>query len=81
MYRGEDGLKCAAGVFIGDDEYQENMEGKWWSTIAMEYGVPTQIRFLVADLQLLHDETAVDEWSVALRSLAQSYALTMPECV
>ena len=28
MYRGPDGLKCAAGHLIPDDEYDERMEGK-----------------------------------------------------
>ena len=34
MYRGPDGLKCAAGCFIADDEYDEGMERLDWGGIS-----------------------------------------------
>lgn len=57
-YRGENGAKCAGGIFIPDDEYSSDMEGKTVQNIEF-----FQLNFhfqmdLLGDLQRSHDNAA-----------------------
>ncbi len=66
MYRSPDGCKCAAGVFIDDDEYSSDLEGE---AAYFEGGKVKEIlvkkglvdRKLVNGLQYAHDDAATDE--------------------
>lgn len=53
-YRGAGGLMCAAGCFIGDDEYDERFEGANWYEIAARTGYHAHTE-LMAQLQDAHD--------------------------
>lgn len=70
-YRGNYGTKCAAGCFIGDDEYNKEMEGKSWDQLVYIGLVPSDHRFLIGCLQNVHDLYTVDEWPDQLKVLAQ----------
>lgn len=55
-YKTAEGLMCAAGCLIGDDEYDEKFEtaGSWRSVVENGYVSNTHL-YLITDLQDLHD--------------------------
>ena len=64
LYRGPDGLKCAAGHLIPDDEYDEKMEGGLlkgtyniiYNSLVNSYFLQKGANIdLLAGLQLVHD--------------------------
>jgi hypothetical protein len=76
-YRGECGMKCAAGALIPDEEYRAEFENQTVcdsqiSTLIKELGHDVN---LVRRLQRLHDNRDVNEWPQALRALATSEGL------
>lgn len=75
LYRGPNGLKCAAGVLIGDDEYHEDMENHSWNALAKDGLVPSEHKCLISILQNLHDFSLPNNWHYELTQLAQRFAL------
>jgi len=82
-YRGNDGMMCAAGCLIGDDEYNPLWEDKNWMALAKPLdeqdeddikrgfpGVSAHID-LIQDLQVVHDRCDVDRWREELIRVAQ----------
>lgn len=79
-YRTDEGLKCAVGCLITDEEYDPRMEGN--SIDFLIYGdlddppvAPSLSRFmehsqLLRDLQRIHDADDCDYWEENLRALA-----------
>ena len=62
-YRGPDGLKCAVGVLIPDEEYRESLEGL--SAENIPGNVPSLEgidRWVLRSAQYIHDHLPVDEW-------------------
>lgn len=55
-YRGRDGLKCAAGCLISDDEYDPKLENHAWQTLTREKLVPDCHSDLIEVLQAVHDQ-------------------------
>ena len=74
-YRGADGLECAAGCLIGDDEYTEEMENKGWFALTANKVVPKDHCRLICDLQTVHDGYYPEEWRMHLRQLALDHGL------
>ena len=82
-YRGKDGDMCAVGCLISDKAYDPEIEGhsvfhlRVQETLA-ESGVPTynRMKFLLADLQYLHDECSINLWKTDLQNLARHHNLT-----
>lgn len=75
MYRGANGLKCAAGILIDDNEYKDKMEGRSWIDL-VEFGiVPIRNFEFIRELQILHDSKSVYYWPDLLRLLAKKYKL------
>ena len=75
MYRNENGLKCAAGCFVADDEYWPKMEGGSWDSLAGA-GVVTDAHMdLIKHLQIVHDSYNPDLWRVQLSKLASIFNL------
>ena len=70
-YRGDNGLICAAGCFISDDEYGPEMEGKNWGSLS----TPQKHIELISDLQIIHDDCLVEDWESELVDLAKGYDL------
>lgn len=65
-YRGPNGEKCAAGIFITDDEYYPDMEGKVVNAIeCLGSKFRDSIDFL-RTLQRIHDTCAIDKAPVSL---------------
>lgn len=75
-YRSPDGLKCAAGCLIADEEYDLRWEDATWITLSRERGVvPSTHACLIEELQRIHDNVELDEWSYHLESLAKEHEL------
>lgn len=83
MYRGPNGLKCAAGCLIGDDEYTEKMDnnnaGTSWEGMVKRGEVPKAHAGLIQELQSLHDHTEPEEWAADLAELASDLGLNYSE--
>lgn len=74
-YRGPDGLKCAAGWLIADDEYADEMEGTSWPYIVDEFELPSEHQWLIGALQRVHDGFKVEDWPAGLLDVARSFML------
>jgi hypothetical protein len=74
MYRSPDGLKCAAGCLIGDDEYLSHWERRSWGFVSRVGGVTKHID-LISSLQSIHDDCEPSQWLVRLKELASSKEL------
>lgn len=72
-YRGLNGLKCAAGCLISDDEYKQDFEGCRWNDIA---GKGSNHFDLIRELQVLHDFYEPVYWREKLSFIANDFGLT-----
>lgn len=91
QYRNE-GLKCAAGCLIGDDEYEIEMDldgypaglkqginviGSSWDDLILRGLVPTTKHdCLIGQLQILHDGINPRNWHNNLKELAYVHNVT-----
>ena len=55
LYRTPEGLTCATGCLITDEEYSPEFEGLCWETIAPDFPRYAAYKHMIMDLQLLHD--------------------------
>ena len=69
VYRGENGLKCAAGCLMSDNEYKKNFENKRWQYLVEYNMVPNAHVQLIDSLQSLHDHYPVSIWEKELEQL------------
>jgi len=79
VYRGDNGLKCAAGCLIGDDEYNnELMEGFTWADMLdrLDAGIATKHNKLISKLQNIHDRIKCDLWLAHLQGVATAFELS-----
>lgn len=81
-YRSDDGLKCAAGCLISDDEYITGFDDDdetSWSDLIANYPdlVPSEHQELIVQLQIIHDFTEVNYWYDDLNRIAKSFNLKM----
>ena len=76
VYHGPRGLKCAAGCLISNQEYRPSWLDKTWEVLVEDGEVPPTHKFLIADLQRIHDNIPVKHWERHLRGLALEYCLT-----
>jgi hypothetical protein len=76
LYRTQDGLKCAVGCIIADDEYFYEMEGKSVRTVLPNS--TENIHFtLLLELQKIHDKPKFTAyWNNDLHELANSLGLS-----
>ena len=72
-YRGPMGLKCAAGILIDDEDYDTGMEGEMWLNLVSIYSIPDRHSGLIAQLQFIHDNIEIENWSSELKELASYY--------
>lgn len=92
MYRGENGAKCAFGIFIPDEQYRFDMEGKDAYGVMNNYPEIAKLfsssiqspDYFLPSLQNCHDN-AVNygnefhiKMEIALKNLAKKYELTVP---
>ena len=73
------GLKCAIGCFIANDEYNPAMEGCTWSILHIKYiktDMPSYRHTLLRNLQNIHDTYYTNEWEYQWIQLAKKFKLT-----
>lgn len=75
MYRGANGLKCAAGSLIDDNEYESVMEGCAWIDVVEMGAAPRRNSTFISELQVLHDSINPYYWPELLKSLAEKHKL------
>lgn len=84
-YRASEGLKCAVGCLIPDEEYNSTLESCSIGSLCHENRLPPSLRqhdfSLLADLQVIHDHYSVDAWEERFEDLAKECGLkyTKPE--
>ena len=85
VYRAPNGLKCAVGCLIPDDEYSKDMEGNY--VVDLQWAISSGLDLeLLSYLQYIHDEpdlwdgnNLTSEGMSELQQIAQGYNLTMPD--
>ena len=76
VYRGSNGLKCAIGCLIPDDEYSPLIERKGVRSLV----IPTLRnldREFLAEMQETHDFYSPEDWEKRFRYIAKEYHLTL----
>lgn len=75
-------LKCAVGLLIPDDEYDEKMETKVVAAIYEFDSLSEETRELLethldllGDMQYIHDFREVEEWPISFKNLANQLDL------
>jgi hypothetical protein len=89
FYRGPDGLKCAAGCLITDEEYRPWMEGYAINCIINNHTpyhmgeTPRSLmerlqdrERIVAELQQCHDHFSPEEWETHFQQIAIRFGIT-----
>lgn len=66
VYRNKEGLKCVAGCFISDEEYDKRIEGDTWTGIDKKFKKPSIHDVMIEQLQDIHDNESVAQWPIAL---------------
>ena len=80
-YRGENGMKCAAGALIPDDQYKPEIENVLWTDLVSEKIVSRRFVNEIAELQQIHDlgdsdpEECVAGWKKKLIKFAKKNML------
>lgn len=69
LYHNNDGLKCAIGCLITDEEYNTEFESKSWGTLVNKYSFTREHSGLLKDLQVIHDAYEPTSWRRELRKL------------
>lgn len=78
LYRGPNGLKCAAGCLIPDELYTKSLEGnnvydlrfqKIWDVL----GYSERTISMVSDMQYIHDMYDVGDWESEFANVAKEY--------
>lgn len=79
-YRSPEGLSCAAGCLITDEEAEglDDGNGKAWCAVQRRGDFPglKGHTTLIEELQALHDHTEVDRWGIELARLAEKHNLS-----
>src|SRR5690349_17291699 len=79
LYHGPNGLKCAVGACIEDEEYSPSMEGHSVRELVTEWPTLSHLqpfKDLLTHLQYAHDCVPVKEWPEELRVTAANHNLT-----
>jgi hypothetical protein len=83
VYRSSDGLMCAVGCLIPDDEYYSGIEGQdvnkgmvldtLRDVIGTCWRTKTRKIDLLERLQCIHDQVPVENWAIKLEGLKKDY--------
>ena len=80
VYRNSEGLKCAAGCLISDEEYNEKIGPKGLNTYGwdqlIERGIVTKRhKNIIKELQNIHDQVTENRWYYYLAGVAKKFDL------
>jgi hypothetical protein len=79
-YRSPDGLMCAVGVLIPDDQYRSAFEDLSVDDVAPRIPALKMLDVgLLRRLQVVHDDGHPELWKRDLEDVAASFGLTMPD--
>lgn len=78
-YRGADGDMCAVGCLISDEEYCPTMEGSGVQGLGISEGIPPDVLQLLNDMQVTHDQTALQFWEEDFAFTARKFNLKYTE--
>lgn len=81
LYRGDNGERCAGGLFIVDDLYNEEIEGERIGELTsyLEPGCSAHIA-LLTELQRVHDNYSVyQDMKNRLILIAEDFSLAVPK--
>lgn len=79
LYRGPDGLRCAVGCLIPDDQYKRSLEGKAAEFITKNVPALRHIGgWLLSEMQSVHDEFDPWQWEEGFKGVARYCKLTLP---
>ena len=70
------GLMCAAGCLIADDEYRESLENSSWLKLSNAGQVPEAHKGFIHSLQRIHDSKFSSNWFHCLEQLAIAHKLS-----
>jgi len=79
-YHTKEGLSCAAGCLLSDDEYSPEMEGKRVEVIW--HMLPKRLLphlSMIRDCQSIHDAFPAENWPFQLKVLAERLCLEVPD--
>lgn len=82
-YRADNGLKCAVGCLIKDEDYRSDIEGQSICQISKVFtniDIDESIE-LLRSLQHCHDSFYVTNWKQKLIEIGKFYNLTLPDCL
>jgi hypothetical protein len=74
-YRGDNGLKCAAGCLIPDEIYNHHFESIPWRLLVDNHDFPHNHARLITKLQYIHDHYDPKNWRNQLLDVAFCYSL------
>ena len=78
-YRAENGLKCAVGALIPDDEYSRSLEfhgvGEIYADVPSLQSIALD---LLEEMQMIHDHDQVSTWEDSFSAAAKRLGLTLP---
>jgi hypothetical protein len=79
VYRSPEGLKCAAGCLIADDEYLPIMDsgclGTSWTNLVADSIVPPNHADFIRELQIIHDKNQPEHTEAYLIAFANEHNL------
>lgn len=75
QYRTSNGLKCAAGCLIADDEYSSEFEGCIWTDLIDQMNIESAHSTLISELQVVHDLMKVENWEENFIHVAREFNL------
>jgi len=78
VYKNPEGLKCGAGIFIGEDEYDPNIENFNWIFLTRNKIVPSAHAGLITRIQSVHDQHDPKNWKSKLEQIADVFDFKMP---
>ncbi len=80
LYRGPDGLKCAIGVLIPDDQFDRAMEGLPIEDL-VKFKIPALESLdhaLLARIQGIYDCAIIETWEFRFQQVAKTHGLVVP---
>lgn len=84
-YRTPEGLKCAVGCLMSDEEYNPKYEGCSVPYLQMVFREDSFLNLiatyekLLTELQYVHDTYTPEAWSEQLQEVADTFKLEMPK--
>lgn len=76
QYRGDNGLMCAAGCLMSDEEYKRSFEESAWGYLVKRRGITAVHEELICRLQDVHDQCSADGWHNTLLGVAADHNLS-----